>query len=264
MFFVAIGYWTSSKTIFLRLLVLVAANALVNALIKDIFQDPRPPLELRLDGMVGNSYGLPSGHAQLAVVLWIGLALEVRKVWAWMVFTLIALGVMFSRLYLGVHDLEDVLAGAALGSVSLLVSQAPSVQNWVQSHSITRQSLGVAGISGIALAAWPGVAPDYIPMLAAWLIAALWSLEADERYVGFAPPTLWWKKVLAALIGAACLYLEQKALKLAGAAWAITPMLWALVAGITSGVLVSLVVPWLLSKARLASMCPPPDRGQEH
>ena len=68
MFFMSLGYWIWSKDVFFRLLVLVAVNALLNAYAKDLFQDPRPPLELRLDDLVGASYGLPSGHAQMAVV----------------------------------------------------------------------------------------------------------------------------------------------------------------------------------------------------
>jgi membrane-associated phospholipid phosphatase len=66
-----LGYWVWSKERFFRLLVIVAANALVNAYAKDLFQDPRPALELRLDDLVGASYGLPSGHAQMAVALYV-------------------------------------------------------------------------------------------------------------------------------------------------------------------------------------------------
>lgn len=253
MFFMAIGYWTSSKVIFFRLLLLVAVNALINALAKDLFQDPRPPLELRLDDLVAASYGLPSGHAQLAVVLWIGLALELKKSWAWFLFPAIALGVMFSRLYLGVHDLEDVLVGAVLGAGSLLVFHTLRNIAWVQMRSLAQQLLTIAFVASVALTQWPGVAPDYIPLLAGWLVAAVWCLQLDERYLGFVPPKAWWKKLLAALIGAGLFYGEQLLLKWVAQHWQLPPVAWSLVQGFVSGTFVALAMPWLLHMLRLSN-----------
>jgi membrane-associated phospholipid phosphatase len=259
MFFMAIGYWTSSKAIFFRLLLLVAVNALINAFAKDLFQDPRPPLELRLDDLVGASYGLPSGHAQLAVVLWIGLALEVRKTWTWFVFPVIALGVMFSRLYLGVHDLEDVLVGAALGAGSLAVFHALRANAWIQARSLPQQSVVIALVASAALAQWPGVPPDYIPLLAGWLVAALWCLRLDIRYIGFVPPSAWWKKLLAGLAGAGAFYAEQLLLKWLALHWPMQPMAWSLMQGVVSGTFVSFAMPWLLHMLRLCDSNPSAD-----
>ena len=69
LFFLPLGYWAWNKAIFLRLFLLVAFTAVLNAWLKDLWQDPRPPLEYRLDHEVGARFGLTSGHAQIAVVL---------------------------------------------------------------------------------------------------------------------------------------------------------------------------------------------------
>lgn len=252
MFFMAIGYWTWNKAIFYRLLILVAANALLNAYAKDLLQDPRPPLELRLDDLVHASYGLPSGHAQLAVVLWMWLAWEIRSVWGWVLCALIALGVMASRMVLGVHDLEDVLGGAVLGGLGLWVFEQVRHRQWHWQNHLGWNMVLIAFVTGLALLSWPGTAPEYIPTLAGWLAAATWSLQVEKRQIGFAVPTVLWRRVAIGVVGAACFLGEQKLLKLFGTHVVLPPMLWALTKGVVSGVFVSLLIPLLVCRVRLA------------
>ena len=257
-FFVAIGYWTWDKSMFYRLLILVAINALLNAYIKDLVQDPRPPLALRLDDQVGDTYGLPSGHAQLAVVIWLWLAWELRRTWVWVVCSAIALGVMLSRLYLGVHDLEDVLVGAALGGSSLLVFERLRHYEWPWQTSTGWGAALVASVTGLALLTWPAAtAPEYIPMLAGWLVVATWSLRFEERHLRFTAPFTLWRKVAIGLVGTAFFIGEQKLLKLMATMVPIDPMLWSLVKGLVGGVFVSLMMPYVFVRAGLALPCPP-------
>jgi membrane-associated phospholipid phosphatase len=71
----------------------------------------------RLEGL---SYGFPSGHVSGAVALWGGLAVLFRsRRLIWLAPFLVSL-VAFTRLYLGVHFLGDVLGGALLGGLMLL------------------------------------------------------------------------------------------------------------------------------------------------
>ena len=252
MFFMAIGYWSWNKAVFYRLLILVASNALLNAYLKDLFQDPRPAMELRLDDLVHASYGLPSGHAQLAVVLWMWLAWEVRRTWVWVVCAAIALGVMASRMYLGVHDLEDVLGGAILGGITLLVFEHVRHRQWRWQTSVGWNVVLIVLVTTLALLAWPGTAPEYIPTLAGWLAAATWSLQFEKRHIGFSAPAQAWRRVAVGLIGAACFLGEQKFLKLFGTHVVLQPLLWALLKGVVSGVFVSLLMPWLFCRLKLA------------
>ncbi|APW42663.1 phosphatase PAP2 family protein [Rhodoferax saidenbachensis] len=256
MFFMSIGYWAWNKAMFYRLLILVAANALLNAYAKDVFQDPRPPLDIRLDDLVGASYGLPSGHAQLAVVMWMWLAWEVRRAWVWVGCSAIAIGVMFSRLLLGVHDIEDVLIGALLGGATLVVFEYVRHRQW-RWQTDWRWSVGLTvAICALSLLTWPGTPPDYIPMLGGWLAAAIWSLQWEERHIGFRAPTAMGRRVAVGVLGALIFVGEQRLLKVAGTHWAWDPMVWSLVKGLISGTVVSLLIPWLMVRIRLAPARP--------
>ena len=81
--FLPFGYWLCDKKMFTRLAILIGLLALTNSFLKDLFQDPRPPLEFALDKRVGESFGFPSGHAQIATAMWLWFAYELKRPWAW-------------------------------------------------------------------------------------------------------------------------------------------------------------------------------------
>ena len=91
----------------------------VNALLKLLFQRPRPELAyVQLD-----TYSFPSGHAAGAAAIYgVGLYLLARRgslrrqVSCAVAYVALVVGVGFSRLYLEAHYLSDVLAGASLGA----------------------------------------------------------------------------------------------------------------------------------------------------
>lgn len=79
-------------------------------LLKQVFKAPRPGAEPLVEAL---TYGFPSGHATVAFSLAVILSRETEDLdpYLYTVATLVA----FSRLYLGLHFLVDVTAGAALG-----------------------------------------------------------------------------------------------------------------------------------------------------
>lgn len=70
----------------------------------------------------GHSFGFPSGHTSGACAQWGGLALLFRRrALYWLAPPMVAL-VAFSRLYLGVHFLADILGGLLVGAAGLYVA----------------------------------------------------------------------------------------------------------------------------------------------
>lgn len=74
------------------------------------------------------AYSFPSGHATMSVVIYGYLtvlgARDLPLRWRWVpyaVTTLLISGIAFSRLYLGVHWLSDVLAGLAMGTAGVSI-----------------------------------------------------------------------------------------------------------------------------------------------
>lgn len=251
LFFLPLGYWALNKPLFLRLFVLVAFTALLNAWLKDVWQDPRPPLAYRLDNEVGASFGLPSGHAQVAVVLWLWLAYELGRRWFWWLAGGVVLGIIFSRLYLGAHDLEDVLGGAALGGLTLAVFAGVKDWSWWRTAHPLWHLLLVLGVALLFQLAWPGTAPHYVPLLAGMLMGVLLGYRLEVAWLDYHAQVAVWRRGLAALLGGAGFLGVQVALKWLGTQLGLQPLLWQGLRGVLMGLFVALLMPWLLVRLRL-------------
>lgn len=99
-----------------RVSLFIVLSTLINVLLKHAFELPRPfHVREGINLIAAAGYGLPSGHAQAAVVYWGTLARELRRRWFVGAAGLIVLLVGASRVYLGVHFPADVLAGWLVG-----------------------------------------------------------------------------------------------------------------------------------------------------
>lgn len=91
------------------------------SILKDIFQDPRPPTNIKANE---SGYGFPSGHAQNSVTGFGYLAYEAylkkNKILFW-IFSIILYILAGSRLVIGVHDLQDVWGGLTIGFIWLIL-----------------------------------------------------------------------------------------------------------------------------------------------
>lgn len=204
MFFLALCYWLWDKNASTRIAVLVILTTLLNAYLKDLWQNPRPDLVYALDPGVGKSYGMPSGHAQIAFVLWFGLAYEIARRWAWVVAGIIVAGVCFSRIYLGVHDLEDILAGSSIGILTLLFYRSitgPRFDAFRQLNLIKHLALLLVA-SLVMYVTWPNEAHTLQALalsgfIAGWLIG----VAVDQRSLHFELRSEWWIKPVCVIVG---------------------------------------------------------------
>lgn len=112
-------------------LILIMAGNLLSLIIKNFVQRPRPSPDAVQVLTSLKDYSFPSGHA-LAAVLTAGAVWIVfrHRQWKWLHPALIvyALAIGWSRIYLGVHWLSDVLAGYlfGLGWLMLVVTLPPT------------------------------------------------------------------------------------------------------------------------------------------
>ncbi len=119
-------YWCFHQAVAIRVVImLLLANAL-NGFFKFLFQTPRPYWisDSVAPYAMESSFGLPSGHSQLPASVWGWLAVEARRRWFTVVALVIIFLIGFSRVFLGVHFVTDVLLGWTLGGLLVLAAFA--------------------------------------------------------------------------------------------------------------------------------------------
>lgn len=112
-------YWCWKKRAGVHLMMLAIITAYINLVLKGIFAWERPPMDLWLVDASG--YSFPSAHAMYIALIGGYLAFAVRKKWFTIAVIIYLVLVSLSRVYLGVHYLQDVVAGVALGAIILLL-----------------------------------------------------------------------------------------------------------------------------------------------
>jgi membrane-associated phospholipid phosphatase len=132
-------FWCVDTVLGIRIAMYFLLNMGLNLILKVLIHDPRPYMydpRVRLLTRGEWTFGIPSGHSQIAVAIWGGLATQLRKRWMWALALFLIFFIGFSRIFLGVHFPTDVFVGWGIGIVFLilLIWLEKPVLNWYQNQ----------------------------------------------------------------------------------------------------------------------------------
>ena len=121
-------YWCYDKSRSIKVLFIFLISVTINDMAKELSQMPRPN-PLNLSPQIGalnlmykpTSPGFPSGHTQEAVAFWGAAFWFFKNTWIRTISLLFIILIPYSRIYLGVHFLGDVVGGFIIGIIILVL-----------------------------------------------------------------------------------------------------------------------------------------------
>ena len=116
-----IVYWTISKREGILVSCILLFSVITNFWLKIVIAKNRPPSSNWHVNPNPPNYSTPSGHSQNAATLYGWFTYRIRRWWMALIAIVLTLLVGISRIYIGVHYLEDVLLGWGIGIATVLV-----------------------------------------------------------------------------------------------------------------------------------------------
>jgi membrane-associated phospholipid phosphatase len=136
-------FWCVNSIAGIRTGLMLILSGGINAYLKILIHMPRPYwVDTRVKALTSEtSFGLPSGHSQNAASIWGSLAVSLRRKWLTIVVLITIFLIGFSRMYLGVHFLHDVLSGWLVGGLLLwgYMLLEKRIVRWIAPKSLTSQ-----------------------------------------------------------------------------------------------------------------------------
>lgn len=188
--FAALFYWLGEENEGFYLTMLVLLSSAVSGIFKTIIARPRPELiqgnnaiDLLVSGY--NTYSFPSGHSTMISSVFTYLYNELKKKTK-IIFALLIIAVMFSRLYLGKHYLSDVIAGLLLGLIIGVIAQeikkryADKKFNWLDSKILTITTLIAILIILLLIARNESIALVFLSYFIGFLLFKRFNLSIEK------------------------------------------------------------------------------------
>ncbi len=194
LFFVSlilIGYWAYKKQETLTLAYILLVAVVSNYFIKLTIANPRPDPTNWYPGVEATNYSTPSGHAQNTSMLFGWISLKARKLWLTITSIILIVLIGISRVYLGVHYVEDILIGWGIGLVLLVLLyrfEGPIAAYFARFRSeYLYLSLFVFGFLATAVTTYliPVPPGDNFGALGGLIMGLAVALPLEKRYVGF-------------------------------------------------------------------------------
>lgn len=125
---VSIIYWCHDRSRAIKIGAILFISLSANEWLKIVFKNPRPASEGLLDEIQDlnaryrpSTNGFPSGHSQGAIALWLNMVYHIRNRNLIFFAAAMILIIPYSRIYLGVHFLGDILGGYLFGLICLAI-----------------------------------------------------------------------------------------------------------------------------------------------
>ena len=243
----------------LRALAVFTATIVLNTALKDWFAEPRPyQVDDRIVSHGEQGYGLPSGHAQLAVVFWGVVASWVDRAGFWWLAVAITFLMGLSRVVIGVHFPSDVLAGWALGALTLwlYLRYRSGLEDWLGRYPGAGQA-GWAITAGAVVLVFvlfvPGAQSPMNAGAAGFIAGGGLGAAVGVRALSFTGRGPVWQRVLRFAVGIPVMLLLMGAMRELGLPEGGLGRI-ALAADLALlGLWLTLGAPWLFEKLRLSS-----------
>ena len=151
-----------------------------------------------LEDVAAQGYSFPSMHSASVAALFIPLASEIKKRWAWILAVVLTFLVGFSRLMVGMHYPTDVLAGWALGLLCAGIC-------WLLEKKVTNEWIRHLILLAVSL---PGLffvrTQDYYTSFGL-LVGIIAAIHFEEKFVNYKDTRNVWAMILR-LVGAFAIY----------------------------------------------------------
>ena len=252
---ICLVYWLVDKKLGERLVVTSFSSLICNSFLKGVIARPRPyqagvvsrveidnPLisTMKLDALES----FPSGHSQMASGLFSATALYYRKTWVWILAPILTLGVMWSRMYLGLHYLTDTLCGAALGVIFAVF------WDFIYRKAEPKKYLILLIFSGISMLLTIFSPTKAMYEFTGCILAAAIALPIENRSVQFQNAVGVKNRIWRALIGLACVGIVFGAFSFLPFAF-LDLYVWKFVKYFVTVLVGALLVPFLFVKLKI-------------
>jgi len=202
--FLPLIYWSINRAAGVRLLLLFLVSAWANSAVKILAADPRPyQFDSGVKGLQHvDSYGFPSGHTQGAVTVWGYLVYAFKKKWLLVLAIAMIILVPLSRLYLGVHDMPDLIGGYLIGFILLFafIKFEPLISALLNKYGLGTQ-LAVSIVIPAAMVAFSPEFDEGCITAAATLMGMSTGFVLERRYVYFASSGTVLKRAMRYIMG---------------------------------------------------------------